>query len=162
MVALTFGRFSAPMIFVVLVTLCGAGCSQDEGRLAKADAVPLSGVSVTGAMMPQLPPGQKVGAVYFKIINNSAQTVTTAAIQSPISERIEIHRTYYDDGMMQMRKLANITLAPGESLAFSPGGHHLMLFDIASQPAVGDSFPLSLYLSGQEPLEITVKVTAIH
>lgn len=58
-----------------------------------------------------------------------------------------IHRSEVVDGVSRMRPVGELTLAPGGSQAFEPGGLHLMLMKPLRPLAEGDRVGLRLVLA---------------
>lgn len=104
----------------------------------------------------------RTGAVYLRVINSgTAEDVLTAAA-SPRANRIEIHTTGMQDGVMRMRRIDTLPVPAGGSVAFEPGGLHLMLFGLTQPLQAGTRFPLTLTFekAGAVPVEVTVRSLA--
>ena len=84
---------------------------------------------VTDARIP-LPAGPNA-AVYFQLENNGDHEVELVGAASDIAVA-EIHQTTMSGGMMQMEPVDRITLVPGQTVEFAPGGLHIMLISAAS------------------------------
>lgn len=91
-----------------------------------------------------MPPGQTSAAAYMSISNNSDKTLVLNYLHSPIATDVEVHRVVYDQGMMQMRKVNHLSIDPGVTIHFKPGGYHLMLMGIENAPQPGDTFTITL------------------
>ncbi len=101
-------------------------------------------VELHSAVMAVPPPGLHTGAVYFVLRNNSDQTLIVNHIHSPISDHIEVHRNYYEEGLMKMRPVPHVSVVAGGKMRFEPGGYHLMVFDMSPTPEIGSSFELTI------------------
>lgn len=44
--------------------------------------------------------------------------------------KIEMHETVSEDGMMKMKPVSSVDVPAGKSVAFAPGGRHLMLWGV--------------------------------
>lgn len=125
--------------------------------LACADSAQApAGIEIVGAVMPALPPGQRVGAVYLTLKNNTDKMLVVNYLHSDLTDHIEVHRNLYSDGVMQMRQVRHLSLDPWSKIHFEPGGYHLMLSDIDSAPSVGDTF--SLVFEFESGLQATTTV----
>ncbi len=93
--------------------------------------------------MFKLPPNKTTAAVYAKFTNNSEVMQRLNYIHSPLAEHVEVHRSAYENGMMQMRQVKRLSLTPGETKSLSPGGFHLMVFGLYDPLEVGDSFEMT-------------------
>jgi copper(I)-binding protein len=99
------------------------------------------------------------GAAYFTLTNNGAPDQLIGA-STPIAASAGAHETIDDNGVMKMRPLASIELAPGKPVTFRPGGYHVMLIGLKAPLKIGDSFPLTLSFAHAQPITVTVKVQA--
>jgi copper(I)-binding protein len=72
---------------------------------------------------------------------------------------IEIHRTVVeDDGRAYMRMLDDVLIPAGGSVAFRPGGLHLMLVVPDETVTVGGTFEITLRFERSAPITRTVTV----
>jgi len=104
------------------------------------------------------PPGAKVTAGYFTLINeNSAEIVITRAY-SPTIAKVEIHRSFVKDDVAKMERQDSVILAPGATVEFKHGGYHLMLMALTEPLAAGQSVDIILSTSvGDMLIEMPVK-----
>tara|TARA_R110001592_G_scaffold363392_1_gene687109 strand:- start:35666 stop:36127 length:462 start_codon:yes stop_codon:yes gene_type:complete len=108
-------------------------------------------LSLTGAWVRALPPGQPNTAAYLTVTNNGRDAVSLVGGRTDIAGTIEIHNTREVDGLQRMEQLDAVTVAPGESAVFAPGGMHLMLLGLKRMPAPSEEVFLCLTLaSGAE------------
>ena len=107
--------------------------------------------------MPVLVPGQTTGAVYMQLVNQTEEEKTLNHIETDVAGMTHIHRNFYEDGVMKMRMVHHLKLAPKETPRFEPGGYHVMLMDVSGKLDVGATFPLILHFDAGE--EITAQVT---
>lgn len=161
--------YKKKLFFVLLVILVGflTACDRTENTHAQQSGGSAVGgepqqqgaIEVVSATMPVLPPGQSLGVVYLVLRNNTDNMVVMNNLYSDITDHIEVHRNYYENGMMKMREVHHLQLAPKSKILFEPGGYHLMLFDIATAPQLGDKFNLTLEFEGGRSVttQVTVK-----
>jgi copper(I)-binding protein len=88
------------------------------------------------------PPGVDVGAVYFVVRNPGPRPDEVIGVRSAASARAEIHETRMRDGIMQMRQVTEATVPAAGTLAFEPGGTHVMLIGLRSPLVPGATVPL--------------------
>ncbi len=91
------------------------------------------------------PGGAKAGAGYFAVLNagNAADRILSAT--TPIADRVELHKTEMDGGVMRMRKIdGGVEVPPGEVVRFKPGGLHLMFIGLNDPIKEGERFPLTV------------------
>ena len=136
----------------ILFTLLLAGCSalQAEG----------DGLQVTEAYLRLPPPGQKLAAAYFVVSNHAEVTCHITGAETSVSTSAEIHEHLHRDGMMKMRPVASLEVAPGERIEFQPGGYHLMLFGLAEDLAARGKASLRL-LSNCDSAETAVRLRSL-
>ena len=87
-------------------------------------------------------PGQSVGAAYMTLM--SADDSTFIRAETPIASSVEIHSMTMNDGVMKMRMLPELPLKAGIEEKLTPGGFHLMLFDLKKPLLVGEKLDLTL------------------
>lgn len=102
----------------------------------------MADVTVSDAWVRANAPGQSVGAAYMTL--NSPQDSTLVYIETPAAGKVEIHSMSMANNVMKMRKLEALPLQAGKSEKLSPGGFHLMLFDLAKQLKAGDTAVFTL------------------
>jgi periplasmic copper chaperone A len=91
------------------------------------------------------PGGSTIGAAYVELSGTkSAQGDKLIGASSPVAGRIEIHTHLMEDGVMKMRKVDSVAVPSGEARKLSPGGDHLMMFDLKAPLKQGEVFPLTL------------------
>jgi copper(I)-binding protein len=122
--------------------------------LASAD----SNLLVAGAWIRQPPPGTDVASVYLSLQNVGTKAVKLTGVECPLANMAMMHQTLESGGQSHMRALASVSLAPGASMAFSPGGKHIMLQGLAHPLQVGERVPLVLLFSGGIKLHVTALV----
>jgi copper(I)-binding protein len=113
-------------------------------------------VQISDARAGATPPGTSVAAAYMSIVASDGDTLLGAA--TPIAERVEMHSSIEEDGMMKMRQLGQIELAPGKPVALQPGAAHFMLIELTAPLAADTTFPLTLRFqkAGERVVEVRV------
>lgn len=139
------------LVFGFLLVGCGGNASNSPA--AGGD------IAVEGAWArPAAMPGGN-GAAYFVVTNSGSAADRLIAAASPIGTT-EIHESMMsDDGTMAMRPVNGVDVPAGGSVAFEPGGLHIMFIGVAEPPAVGDTIPLTLTFenAGELTLEVPVR-----
>jgi copper(I)-binding protein len=137
-----------PTIALVLLTTLGVrGGSAAEDQL-----------TVNHAWIQEGPPGLEVLAGFVDLENRSARDITVAAIETPVAERVEIHLTEIKDNMATMSHLHELTVKAGARIAFSHGGHHLMLFGVREPLHAGDKIELHVRTTDGAVIKATAEV----
>jgi len=106
-------------------------------------------------------PGAKNGAAYFaRLENKGAQPDRLLRASTPAAERVELHTMTVDgQGIMRMREVDAIVIAPGTTLQMRPGqGAHLMLTGLREPLREGASFPMTLEFERGGKTEVKVVV----
>ena len=103
------------------------------------------------AWVRSLPPGTAVTAAYGSLMNHGSDTVTIVNITSTTGTEAQMHDVIADGDQRKMMQLKSVDIAPGESLAFEPGGRHIMLLGITDAPEEGSDLALcALIAKGTE------------
>ena len=129
-----------------------------SAMLAPVSASADSNLVVAGAWIRQPPPGTDVASVYLSLENVGTKAVKLTGVECPLASMAMMHQTLESGGQSHMRALASVSLAPGASMAFSPGGKHIMLQGLAHPLQVGERVPLVLRFSGGIKLQVTALV----
>jgi len=116
-------------------------------------------VNVEDAWANATPPGATVAAVYMKLTTKDADTLLSAT--TTVADHIEMHTNSEQDGMMQMRPLANVPLEAGKPFAFAPGGAHFMLVDLRQPLTAGLRFPMTLQFQHAPAQTVQVQVVEL-
>lgn len=126
--------------------------------LAGTPASACGDLTVSEAWVRAAPPTASVMAGYLTLGNNSDQPVTVTAASSPTFERVEMHDMTHENGVMRMRKLEQIEVAPGGTAELAPGGRHLMLIQPKRTFAAGDEIEVTLTLCGEHAQTVRLPV----
>src|SRR3954463_12672156 len=76
------------------------------------------------------------------------------SVTSPQARRIEMHETMMSGAMSSMRPLRRIPVRAGDRLIFTPGGRHLMIYDIDPAIHAGSEFSFVLHFERGPPREL--------
>lgn len=107
--------------------------------------------------------GVSMGAFYFTITNNGDEPDTLVMVETDMAEIVEIHDVEMDEGVMQMVPMHDgVEIAPGELIAFEPGGLHVMLIGITESLLNGDEFSATLHFEHAGEVEITVPIHVLE
>ena len=98
------------------------------------------------------------GAAYFTLRTAHDATRLTG-VASPRVERVELHESRMDGGVMRMGPLQDRSLAGGV-IRFAPGGKHAMLFGLDSGLRAGDRIPLTFSFDPAPPVTVEAEVRA--
>lgn len=102
--------------------------------------------------------GQDVSAAYMTIVSN--EDTSLIAIDSDVADVIEIHSMSMENGVMKMRMLDTLDLIADKPTELSPGGFHLMLFDLKKPLTAGKEAHFTLHFKNKAGQEKTISVTS--
>gem|GEM_PF-3086555 len=115
-------------------------------------------------------PGQSTAVIYLRVTNHfdseaqlldahlvaaSAATDVQTSLAGPV---VEVHEHRHIDGMMSMRRVSGLRIAAGGTLAFAPGGYHLMVFGFSS--GLGP-LQLALRFSDGRELQVPLQIVSL-
>lgn len=110
----------------VLAAAIGTQTGQADAHDYKVD-----GIKIDHPWTRSTPPGVKVGAGYLTIENTGKTADKLISGSFDLSSKVEMHTTEVTDGIARMRELAGgVEIAPGATVAFKPGGKHLMFMGL--------------------------------
>lgn len=89
-------------------------------------------------------PAQTGTAAYLTIHNSGPGADRLKSVSSPAARAVSIHSTSTAGGVMRMRSLNGLPIAPGKAVAMKPGGIHLMLTGLRAPLKAGQQLPLVL------------------
>jgi len=136
-------------LFVVALTMMGGA--------EKADARSET-IQITGAYAAESIPGQPNSAAYFTIRNTGTENDRLVAARSSAARVTELHTHEKDGDIMRMKKVASIPVPAGESVAFKPGGLHVMLIGLTQPLETGDQVAITLAFEKAGTVAITAPV----
>jgi len=102
---------------------------------------------------------ERPAAAYMTIQNTGGTIDKLIGASSAIVGKIEFHETRMDNGVVKMRQLQRIVIAPNSSVDLKPGGLHLMLIGLKKPIVAGDKFGIFLKFekAGVVKLELPVR-----
>ena len=103
-------------------------------------------------------PGRPAAA-YFRLNGGPADS-TLIAVASPVAIRTELHETMAQGPTMSMRAIDRVALPAGGTIAFAPGGKHVMLFDVAPTVKPGGGVPLRFTFADGLQIEYSARAIA--
>ena len=92
-------------------------------------------------------PGGAPSAGYFRLTNEGDRPISLVGAECGDFGRVMMHRTIERGGISTMRPVHEITIAPGKSVAFEPGGYHLMMMRPKHPLRPGGRLPVTLRFS---------------
>lgn len=130
------------------------------GITAATASEPVSTVRIEQAWARATPPGVNVGAAYA-VISNRGAADRLVAVESTLSEQVEIHNSSQQAGRMQMRPVAEVDVPAGGRVVFEPGGSHLMLIDLKRPLRQGELLSMTFVFANAGRLTVQLPVAPI-
>jgi hypothetical protein len=93
-----------------------------------------------------------VTALYLEVRNRRATADTLTRVETPVSNRTELHETVLNDnGTTGMRPLEHgLPVPPDTTTMLHPGGPHLMVYNVQPALTIGDSVQITLHFGDLE------------
>ena len=104
-------------------------------------------------------PEAKMAGGYFRLSNNSGQSLTIVRVTSPQFASVEMHETIIENDVARMRPLAAVDVATGESITFEPGGRHLMMSSAGA--GISPGMPVTIELHDADGIVLSVSTTVV-
>ncbi|NGX16945.1 copper chaperone PCu(A)C [Wenzhouxiangella sp. XN24] len=113
---------------------------------------------ISDAWIRRVPPAAHMTAGYLSISNPGAEPLVIVGVESPAFGSVELHGTIMTDGVARMREQEAVTVAPGDTVRFEPGGLHLMLMQPTDGVPTSGTVPMTLLLEDGERIEFDAPV----
>lgn len=105
---------------------------------------------------PTIP--NRPGVVYLAIHNTGDAADRLVGARAEGVGAVEMHRSEEKNGTMTMSPVEAVEVPAGGTADLGPGGYHLMLFDIETPLAVGDTLELTLEFERAGAVPVSVPV----
>ncbi len=107
------------------------------------------------------PAGAKTGAVYLTLMNSGSGSDRLLSATTPVADKVQFHSASEENGVSRMREMRSVDVAPGASVAFSPGGMHIMVVGLRQPLKEGQTFPLTLNFENAGKEDVSVPVAKV-
>ena len=119
-------------------------------------------IVVTQAWTRATPGGSKVAGGYLVIENKGSSADKLLSASTEIANKVEIHEMAVNDGVMTMRAVeGGLSIDPGRTVKFAPGGLHLMIVGLAMPLVRGDKVPVTLRFEKAGEITVSFDVQAM-
>ena len=115
-------------------------------------------LNVENIWVRSAPPTMKVHALYMDIENKSEEDRKITALESPLYEAAELHKSIHKEGIVSMEKVEVIELPKGQKVTLAPAGLHGMLIKPKKTLELGEKIPVTLTFANGEKLSIEAEV----
>jgi len=92
----------------------------------------------------EVPPNMRTSAGFLIMKNTGSVPHSLVAAESPWCGMVELHTHINDNGVMRMRPVKEMPIAPGGTTKLQPGGLHLMLMKLKAPLKAGQKMPITL------------------
>lgn len=96
-------------------------------------------------------------AVYFRV-NGGPEDVKLLAVLSPDTQRIEMHESVSENGVVSMNKLNSVDVPAKGVVEFKQGGKHIMVWGINDAAVKRGTFPITFVFSNKDRIVADVKI----
>ena len=126
-------------------------------------ALPAASVAVSDAWVRWLPAGLPMGG-YMSLRNTGTRPLRLIGARSASFGMVMLHESTHRGGMERMVHVDAVTIAPGATFTFAPGGYHLMLMHATDTVKPGGSVRIDLQFKGYAPYPVpfTVRPADAH
>ena len=147
----------APLAILALASCGSDDSSTDTGGDAEVDGI--TGVTVEDAWARTSSMNAENGAVYMLLTSATDDAVVSASVDMEVAMSAEVHETTMaEDGSMGMQMVMSVALPAGETVAFEPGGYHIMLMGLVEPLAAGDIITVTLTLESGSTVTVDAEV----
>jgi copper(I)-binding protein len=118
-------------------------------------------ITVENAYVREVPPNMPNSAAFMLLNNSSDKEVALVSAESDVANIVEIHEHVHENGMMKMRQVPKIAIAPKAQTVLQPGGYHVMLIGLKQPLKAGQMVALTLKFSNDQVVSIEAPVQKI-
>ncbi|HVI99190.1 MAG TPA: copper chaperone PCu(A)C [Sphingomonas sp.] len=138
---------SAPFAIVLAAAAALSGCHKQD-QIAVTDA---------WVRLPAVP--GRPAAAYFTLHGMSKDSALIN-VATTVAIRTEMHESMTEHGMARMAPIKTVPLPADATVAFAPGGKHVMLFEMNPGIKPGATVPLTLTFTGFPRVEVDAVAVA--
>lgn len=147
----------APLALFALASCGSTDSTSDTGGNSEINGV--SGITVEDAWARTSSMNAEVGAVYMLLTSSTDDAVVSASVDMGVAMSAEVHETTMaEDGSMGMQMVMSVALPAGQTVAFEPGGYHIMLMGLVEPLAAGDIISVTLTLESGNTVTVDAEV----
>jgi copper(I)-binding protein len=127
--------------------------------LASAHDYKLGTLAIEHPWAPESIGPAPTGAAYMTVVNGGNEADRLVAASTPRAQRVELHSNQIDDGIIKMRAVKAIEVAPGSPVVLQPAGAlHIMLIGVKEPLKEGTRFPMTLTFEKAGSIEVEIQV----
>ena len=118
-------------------------------------------IQVQDGYIRAVPPSAPVTAAFMQIHNQGDQARSLVSASSAAADAVELHTHTHVDGVMQMRQVEKIDLAPKSTTHLQPGGLHIMLIGLKAPLNMDDKVLVNLKLDDGSLIELNLPIRKV-
>ncbi len=104
----------------------------------------------------------RTGAAFLTVVSAAAEPDRLLSASTPAAASAELHTHMMEsDGVMKMRAVEAVELAPGAATRLAPGGFHIMLMGLTGPLLEDTTFPLTLRFERAGEITVDVMVESV-
>ena len=123
-----------------------------------ADGFRLGAIEIEQPWARATAPASPDGVVYLRLDNRGGVADRLISAATPVAGTVALHEHAMDGGVMMMREVKAIDLAPEASVTLAPNGLHIMLIGLKEPLVKGRTFPLTLTFEKAGTLTVEVAI----
>ncbi len=151
-------RFAFVSAAVLAASLSLGACTSEPEPVVEPDGVP--GLTVSNARMMLAPVAGNPAAVYFDVAYEGDRGLSISRAHVEGAESATLHAFGEWEGKMQMAEAMPVAMSKGSTIAFEPGGLHVMAFDVSPDLQPGDTAEVTITVSGGDKHSFSAEVKA--
>jgi periplasmic copper chaperone A len=97
-------------------------------------------------------PGNLPSGAYFSMMNMGDKAIDLTGVQAPAFGMAMLHQSQSNGSMSKMVMVDKVSVPAGQTVAFAPGGYHVMLEQPKTALKVGTTQPITFLFSDGEQL----------
>lgn len=129
-----------------------AACNDaaEENVATDTGTAAIDGIEVTNARLMLPPVAGNPAAIYFDVANTGDRNIAFRSAEVEKAGRAEVHDMMEYDFEMVMGEAPPIMVGSSGSVAFEPGGKHVMAFELDEDFVEGDTTEVTLIAAGNK------------
>ena len=129
-----------------------------SAALLLSPAAQAGGLMASGAWSPLAPPGARAHAAYLTLANHSNRPRILVGAEAEGYAAASLHESREVGGAAIMAVVERLEIAPHGTIAFAPGGLHVMLMRPEGRQKAGGAARLTLRFADGEALEVLAEI----
>jgi copper(I)-binding protein len=137
---------------------CSIAIAMALARGGQAHEVKWGALDIFHPSAPAAATEAKNAVVFMTIDNRGAAPDRLLGAESPVVERVELHRHETDNGSIEMRPVDAVDLPSGASVKLTASGVHLMLVGLRQALVEYGTFPMTLIFEDAGRVDVEIQI----